>query len=83
MSYVPILRLISKFLSENKEGFHGASLWWELNLIMEVTKGDDGDMKGFIEEERVHSPKTYFPCQQTSWAARPKLQVLCKISYTN
>ena len=54
--------------------------WWELNLIMEVTKGDDGDMKGFIEEERTHSPKTYFPCQQTSWAARPKLQVLCKIS---
>ena len=46
---------------------------------IEVTKGDDGDMKGFIEEERVHSPKTYFPCQQTSWVARPKLQVLCKI----
>ena len=54
MSYAPILSLISKFLSENKEGFHGASLWWELNLIMEVTKGDDGDMKGFIEEERTH-----------------------------
>ena len=54
--------------------------WWELNLIMEVTKGDDGDMKGFIEEKSTHSPKTYFPCQQTSWAARPKLQVLCKIS---
>ena len=50
MSYAPILSLISKFLSENKEGFHGASLWWELNLIMEVTKGDDGDMRGFIEE---------------------------------
>ena len=28
--------------------------WWELNLIMEVTKGDDGDIKGFIEEERTH-----------------------------
>ena len=44
---------------------------------------DGGDMRGFIEEERTHSPKTYFPCQQTSWAARPKLQVLCKISSRN